>query len=66
MLMMPTPFFTSHLTGFWMITSRFMLTSIGLSRPGRTSVSAIGVPGVPRIWLIASSRVDPTISLPSI
>jgi len=59
MLMTPMPFFTSHFTGFsWMI-SRVRVRSIGLSRPGRTMVSLICVPGAPRILSTASSSVPP-------
>ena len=46
MLMMPTPSLTSHLTGLSSIRSRMMATSNGLSRPGRTMVSLIAVPGL--------------------
>ena len=59
MVMTPMSFFTSHLTGLsWMI-SRVSVRSIGLSRPGRTSVSFRLVPGAPRILSTASSSVPP-------
>ena len=59
MLMTPMPSLTSHLTGFSSIRSRTSATSNGLSRPGRTMVSLIPVPGVPRIFSTDWSRSSP-------
>jgi hypothetical protein len=57
MLMMPTRSLISHFTGLSSMRSRISATSNGLSRPGRTTVSVILLPGVPRIASTASSSV---------
>ena len=62
---MPMRSFTSHCTGFRSIIARVSVTSNGPSRPGRKIVSLILVPGAPRMASTASSKVPPTISLPS-
>jgi hypothetical protein len=52
------------LTGFSSIRSRITVRSNGLSRPGRTMVSLIDVPGLPRIFSTASSRLKPNKNSP--
>jgi hypothetical protein len=58
-LMTPMPSLTCHFTAGSSMMARVIATSNGLSRPGRTMVSLIDEPGVPRIWSTASSSVPP-------